>query len=84
MSLTTEPAETDRLSTRLRTGTRASPRPRRAVFEGVSPRALRTRYRELLDAVSWPPADEDAFLAEVSEAYRRNIAVRQELKEQWS
>ena len=78
MSLTTEPAETDRPAPAPRT------RPRRAVFEGVSPRALRTRYRELLDAVSWPPADEDAFLAEVSEAYRRNIAVLQELKEQWS
>jgi heme oxygenase (biliverdin-producing, ferredoxin) len=53
------------------------------VFEGVRPPAFRTRYRELLDRIRWPDAEEDAFLAEVSEAYRLNIDVLAELKERW-
>lgn len=53
------------------------------VFEGVSPPAFRTRYRELLDQVVFTPDDEGNFLAEVSEAYRLNIAVLRELKERW-
>jgi heme oxygenase (biliverdin-producing, ferredoxin) len=53
------------------------------VFEGVSPPAFRTRYRELLDGLAFSPADEQNFLAEVAEAYRLNIAVLRELKERW-
>ncbi|MET8148347.1 heme oxygenase (biliverdin-producing) [Actinoplanes sp. NPDC049668] len=53
------------------------------VFEGVSPPAFRTRYRELLDQVAFTPDDEENFLAEVVEAYRLNIAVLRELKERW-
>jgi heme oxygenase len=54
------------------------------VFPGVRPPAFRTRYRELLDEISWPPAEERLFLAEVSEAYRLNIAVLADLKERWA
>jgi heme oxygenase (biliverdin-producing, ferredoxin) len=54
------------------------------VFDGVSPPAFRARYRELLDQVPLSPADEELFLAEVSEAYRLNIAVLAELKERWA
>jgi heme oxygenase len=54
------------------------------VFEGVQPPAFRTRYRELLDQAKWPATEQDAFLAEVSEAYRLNIAVLAELKEKWA
>jgi heme oxygenase len=53
------------------------------VFDGVSPPAFRTRYRELLDGLAFSPADEQNFLAEVAEAYRLNIAVLHELKERW-
>jgi heme oxygenase len=54
------------------------------VFEGVDPPAFRARYRELLDRVPWPSAEQDAFLAEVSQAYRLNIGVLTELKEKWA
>jgi heme oxygenase len=54
------------------------------VFPGVRPPAFRTRYREFLDEISWPAADEKLFLTEVSEAYRLNIAVLAELKERWA
>jgi heme oxygenase (biliverdin-producing, ferredoxin) len=54
------------------------------VFPGIRPPAFRTRYRELLDAITWPDADEAEFLAEVSEAYRLNIDVLAELKERWA
>jgi heme oxygenase len=54
------------------------------VFDGVRPPAFRARYREMLDRVAWPPAEEDAFLAEVSEAYRHNIDVLAELRERWA
>jgi heme oxygenase len=53
------------------------------VFPGIRPPAFRTRYRELLDEISWSFADEELFLAEVSEAYRLNIAVLAGLKERW-
>ena len=53
------------------------------VFDGVSPPAFRTRYRELLDGLAFSPAEEQNFLAEVAEAYRLNIAVLRELKERW-
>jgi heme oxygenase len=54
------------------------------VFDGVRPPAFRTRYRRMLDAIGWPPAEEAAFVAEVSAAYRLNIAVLAELKERWT
>ncbi len=54
------------------------------VFPGVRPPAFRTRYRELLDEISWPGAEEKLFLSEVSEAYRLNIAVLADLKERWA
>ena len=54
------------------------------VFEGVQPPVFRTRYRELLDQVAWSAAEQDEFLAEVSQAYRLNIAVLAELKEKWA
>ena len=54
------------------------------VFEGVTPPAFRTAYRELLDGLALTPEDEEKFLAEVSEAYRLNIAVLAELKERWA
>jgi heme oxygenase (biliverdin-producing, ferredoxin) len=54
------------------------------VFDGVRPPAFRTRYREMLDAIRWSPAEEETFLAEVSEAYRLNIAVLDDLKERWA
>jgi heme oxygenase len=53
-------------------------------FDGLHPPTFRTRYRELLDAVSWRPEDERTFLDEVSEAYRLNIAVLRELGERWT
>jgi len=53
------------------------------VFEGVSPPAFRTGYRDLLDRLAFSPEDEQNFLAEVTEAYRLNIAVLSELKERW-
>jgi heme oxygenase len=54
------------------------------VFDGVRPAAFRARYREMLDALPWSPADEQEFLTEVPEAYRHNIAVLAELKERWT
>jgi len=54
------------------------------VFPGVHPPAFRTRYRELLDRVTWPSDEQDEFLAEVSRAYQLNIAVLAELKEKWA
>jgi heme oxygenase len=53
-------------------------------FEGVDPPAFRGRYRALLDEVAWSPAEQDAFLAEVSEAYRLNIDMLDELREKWA
>jgi heme oxygenase len=54
------------------------------VFDGVRPPAFRARYRKMLDAIRWDPTEEDAFLAEVSEAYRHNIIVLAGLKERWA
>jgi heme oxygenase len=54
------------------------------VFDGVQPPAFRARYRELLDRAPWSGIDQDEFLAEVSEAYRLNIAMLAELKERWA
>ncbi|MCA2213053.1 biliverdin-producing heme oxygenase [Jidongwangia harbinensis] len=54
------------------------------VFDGIRPPSFRARYREMLDDVAWSSADEDAFLSEVREAYRLNIAVLAELTERWT
>lgn len=48
-------------------------------FEGVQPKAFLARYRAQLDALSWPPAEEDYFLSEVSRAYTLNTAVLDDL-----
>jgi heme oxygenase (biliverdin-producing, ferredoxin) len=53
------------------------------VFEGVDPPAFRARYRTLLDEAPWSRAEQDAFLTEVSQAYRLNIDVLDELTERW-
>jgi heme oxygenase (biliverdin-producing, ferredoxin) len=54
------------------------------VFEGVRPPEFRRAYRELLDRTGWTRAEENAFMAEVSEAYRLNIDVLAELRERWA
>ena len=54
------------------------------VFDGVDPAGFRARYRRLLDRAGWPAAGQDEFLAEVSEAYRLNIAVLAELNQEWA
>ncbi|MEU4422762.1 biliverdin-producing heme oxygenase [Actinoplanes sp. NPDC024001] len=54
------------------------------VFEGVDPPLFRARYRERLNAVRWSGAEQDAFLAEVSAAYRLNVDVLAELGEHWN
>jgi heme oxygenase len=54
------------------------------VFEGVDPPAFRARYRALLDEAPWSRAEQDAFLTEVSQAYRLNIDVLDELRERWA
>ncbi len=53
------------------------------VFPGVDPPAFKACYRGLLDTAPWSPAEQDAFLAEVAEAYRLNIAMLTELNERW-
>ena len=54
------------------------------IFDGIRPPAFRAAYRDQLDRISWPRAEEDAFVAEVAEAYRLNIAMLAELKERWA
>jgi heme oxygenase (biliverdin-producing, ferredoxin) len=54
------------------------------VFEGVDPPAFRARYRALLDEAPWSRAEQDAFLTEVSQAFRLNIDVLDELRERWA
>jgi heme oxygenase len=53
-------------------------------FDGVRPDAFRDRYREQLDALSWPPAEEEYFLTEVSTAYALNTAVLHDLGQRTS
>lgn len=48
-------------------------------FPGVQPDEFCARYRAQLDALSWPPAEEEYFLSEVSRAYALNTAVLREL-----
>lgn len=52
-------------------------------FPGVDPAAFKSYYRHLLDTTPWSPAEQEAFLAEVAEAYRLNIAMLTELRERW-
>jgi heme oxygenase len=54
------------------------------VFPQIDAPAFRAHYRGLLDALPWSPVQEHAFLAEVGEAYRLNIAVLDELGGRWS
>jgi heme oxygenase len=45
-------------------------------FEAVgSPKALKDRYRQLLDEAPWPVDEQDRIVAEVREAYRLNQAM---------
>jgi heme oxygenase (biliverdin-producing, ferredoxin) len=53
-------------------------------FDGVRPPAFRSRYRRLLDRVGWSHAEEEAFLGEVTVAYRHNVDVLTELTRRWS
>jgi len=43
--------------------------------EVASPKALKDRYRELLDEAPWSPDEQDRIVAEVKEAYRLNQAM---------
>jgi heme oxygenase len=53
------------------------------VFTELDPDAFKTYYRRLLDTLPWSRFEQDAFLAEVEEAYRLNIAVLDELHRRW-
>jgi heme oxygenase len=53
------------------------------VFAGVDPASFKAHYRSLLDAVPWSRAEQDAFIAEVGEAYRLNIDMLSELQSRW-
>jgi heme oxygenase (biliverdin-producing, ferredoxin) len=53
------------------------------VFDGVEPAAFRADYRDRLDRIGWSGADEEMFMAEVSEAYRLNIEVLAALTGRW-
>lgn len=48
------------------------------------PRHAGNRYLELLDRVARSAGERDAFVAEVSWAYRLDIAVLRELKQRWA
>lgn len=54
------------------------------VFDGVKGPAFKRQYRDLLDESGFSAEDERLFLAEVSEAYRLNIAVLADLRNRWS
>jgi heme oxygenase len=51
-------------------------------FDDVaSPKALKDRYRELLDGAPWSPDEQDRIVAEVKQAYRLNQAMFASLEE---
>lgn len=52
-------------------------------FPGVDPSAFKNYYRGLLDTQMWSPSEQDEFIAEVTEAYRLNIAVLDALRHRW-
>ncbi|WP_250001471.1 heme oxygenase (biliverdin-producing) [Actinoplanes sp. M2I2] len=54
------------------------------IFAGVDPRSFKDHYRGLLDSVPWSRAEQDEFITEVTEAYRLNIGVLDELQSRWS
>lgn len=54
------------------------------VFAGVDPMSFKDHYRALLDSVPWSRPEQDEFIAEVTEAYRLNIGVLNELQSRWS
>lgn len=54
------------------------------VFEGIDPPLFRARYRERLNAVPWARRQQDAFLREVSAAYRLNMDLLAELWRGWT
>jgi heme oxygenase len=54
------------------------------VFDDVDPDAFKTYYRRLLDSLPWSRFEQDEFLAEVTQAYRFNIAVLDELGRRWT
>jgi heme oxygenase (biliverdin-producing, ferredoxin) len=54
------------------------------VFRGVDPFVVKARYRQMLDALTWPRSQERVFVAEVGEAYRLNVGLLTELKERWT
>jgi heme oxygenase (biliverdin-producing, ferredoxin) len=53
------------------------------VFPAIEPATFRAHYRRQLDDLPWSVPEQDTFLAEVTEAYRLNIAVLAELSERW-
>ncbi|GLY00753.1 MULTISPECIES: biliverdin-producing heme oxygenase [Actinoplanes] len=54
------------------------------VFDGVDPGMFRAHYRDRLNAAPWSHAEQDAFIDEVSAAYRLNVDVLDELGRIWS
>jgi heme oxygenase len=54
------------------------------VFDGVDPFEFKTRYRQMLDALTWSRSQERVFLTEVEEAHRLNAGLLTELKERWT
>lgn len=53
------------------------------VFEGVDPPLFRARYRDRLNGVGWRRTEQNAFLSEVSAAYRLNLDLLDELAIGW-
>jgi heme oxygenase (biliverdin-producing, ferredoxin) len=53
------------------------------VFAGVDALSFKDHYRSLLDSVPWSRPEQDEFIAEVTEAYRLNIGVLDELQSRW-
>jgi heme oxygenase len=54
------------------------------VFEEIDPGPFKVWYRRMLDTLPWSRTEEDAFLAEVLEAYRLNVDMLTELRIRWS
>ncbi|WP_436524147.1 heme oxygenase (biliverdin-producing) [Actinoplanes sp. HUAS TT8] len=53
------------------------------VFEGVNPELFQARYHQLLDTMPWTPAEQNAFLTEVTTAIRLNLDMLKELEIRW-
>jgi heme oxygenase len=52
-------------------------------FPGIDIDAFKNYYRRLLDSLPWTPEEQEEFVAEVTEAYRLNVAVLNELARRW-